>query len=91
MGFGSAPKPPKPDPELRRLQIESLQASIDKSREKLPAFPTPKPMTIAPPAQQTAQDVAAAERAARIEMSKKKGIAWSQNPNSGMLGGASSL
>lgn len=87
MGFGS-PKLPGPDLTLRDLQRRSLEASIESARaaSKIPELKVPGPQKLSPPAQQTAADVAAAERLARINMSKKKGIQWSLNPTPGGAG-----
>ncbi len=89
MGFGSTPKPPPTDYALRDLQKEQLRASIDAAQAstKLPGLKAFQPAKIAPPSQQTAADVAAAQRLAKMNMANRKGMGWTQNP----LGGATNL
>jgi len=77
MGFSKPPKMPAvsqgPSAELLAAQREAAKAS----KFKLPPI---ERQSFAPPAQESAADVAAAERMARQQMSKKKGLQWSQNP-----------
>ncbi len=80
MGF-SKPKTSAPvDWAARDLQRQSTLAAIKQSEQKL-SLPQADAGYVSPPSQQTAADQAAAERMARQNMAKKKGIAHSLNPN----------
>lgn len=92
MGFGSTPKAPPTDWQMRDLQKQQLQASIDAAQAstKLPGLKSFQAPKIAPPPQQSAADVAAAQRLARQNMASRKGLAWTQAPGQ-TLGGAGNL
>lgn len=79
MGF---PKPPKASPanrQLEELQAQQLKASID-SLKGGPQLRLPDPVGYAAPPASTAADVAAAERLAKQNMSRKFGLGRSINP-----------
>ncbi len=87
MGLFKKPKyqPQQVNSQLEALQRQQLQASIDSLRNA-PQVKMPDPVRLAAPQQSTAADEAAAERMARRNMAKRKGVAYSINPTG--LGGA---
>lgn len=79
MGFGATPKAPPIDWAARDAQREQTKAAIKASEQALPRLAV-DPYRVSPMGQQTASDVAAAERMARQNMATKKGIANSIKP-----------
>jgi hypothetical protein len=80
MGFHKPKLPPvTANRQLEELQKQQLQASID-SLKNAPQLKLPDPVRFAAPPQNTAADVAAAERIARQNIARKRGIAYSINP-----------
>lgn len=79
MGF-SKPKTPRPTTGNDASIAAINRAAEDARRDLSYQLPQPDAFRVAPMAQNTAQDQAAAERMARQNMARKKGLQYSMNP-----------
>lgn len=81
MGFSAPKSQAQPvDWAMRDLQRKQTLAAIKQSEQRL-TLPQADAGYVSPPSQQTAADQAAAERMARVNAAKRRGIAFTLNPN----------